>query len=209
MFQRYFPCFLGLVFPCASAADYRVSSAADISRVAADLKPGDSLVMNDGIWKDQRITFKASGTETKPVTLRAETPGKVTLEGESSLSIEGAHLVVDGLWVKGAKGEKEAIAIHGSDCRLTACAVTEASHRNYLRVWGERNRVDHCHFSGKTGDAPTVQIEVEEKPNHHRLDHNHFGHRPPLRRNGGETIRVGYSHQSMRSSATIVERNLF
>ena len=209
MFQRYFLCFLSLACPCAIAAEHKVSSAADLTRIAADLQPGDSLVMSDGIWRDQQIVFKASGTELKPVTLRAETPGKVTLEGESSLSIEGTHLMVDGLWIKGAKGEKEAIAVRGNDCRVTACAVTDASHRNYLRLWGERNRVDHCHFSGKTGDAPTVQIEVEEKPNHHRLDHNHFGHRPPLRRNGAETIRLGYSHQSMRSSCTTVERNLF
>jgi len=165
--------------------------------------------MKDGAWKDQKISFKASGTEAMPITLRAETLGKVVLEGESSLAIEGEHLVIEGLWLNQATGEKEAIAVGGNDCRVTACSVTGATHRNYLRLWGERHRVDHCHFAEKTSDAPTVQIEVEEKPNHHRLDHNHFGHRPPLRRNGGETIRIGYSHQSMRSSGTIVERNLF
>jgi poly(beta-D-mannuronate) lyase len=51
---------------------------------------------------------------------------------------------------------------------------------------------------------------VDEKtPNRHQVDHNHFGHRPPLGANGGETIRVGYSHQSMFSSQTLVEQNLF
>lgn len=165
--------------------------------------------MKAGIWKDQTIAFKAKGTELNPITLRAETPGKVLLEGESSVEVEGEHLIVEGLWLKNATGDREAITVKGSDCRITACAVSGATHKNYLRLWGSHHRVDHCHFSEKTSDAPTVQIEVEEQPNHHRLDHNHFGHRPPLRRNGGETIRVGYSHQSMRSSATIVELNLF
>ena len=54
-----------------------------------------------------------------------------------------------------------------------------------------------------------MQVEVEGKHNFHRIDHNHFGYRPPLNRNGGETIRVGYSHQSMTNSGTPVERNLF
>jgi poly(beta-D-mannuronate) lyase len=36
-----------------------------------------------------------------------------------------------------------------------------------------------------------------------------FRPRPPLRRNGGETICVGYSHQSMSNSATRLEHNLF
>lgn len=209
MFQRYFPYFLSFALPCALAAEHKVSSAADISRITPDLRPGDTLVMSDGVWSDQQISFKAAGTELAPITLRAESPGKVTLEGASSLSIEGEHLLVEGIWIKGAKGDKEAIAVRGDHCRVTACSVTDATHRNYLRLWGEGSRVDHCHFSGKTTDAPTVQIEVEDKPNHHRLDYNHFGHRPPLHRNGGETIRIGYSHQSMRSSATIVERNLF
>jgi poly(beta-D-mannuronate) lyase len=54
-----------------------------------------------------------------------------------------------------------------------------------------------------------LQVEVEGRPNHHVIDYNYFGPRPPLRRNGGETIRVGYSHQSMTNSGTLVERNLF
>ena len=52
-------------------------------------------------------------------------------------------------------------------------------------------------------------MTAEGSPNRHRIDHNHFGHRPPLRRNGGETIRVGNSWSSMSSSGTLVERNLF
>ncbi len=71
------------------------------------------------------------------------------------------------------------------------------------------NRVDHCYLAGKTSESPTLQVEAEGQPNHHRIDHNHFGPRPPLGRNGGETIRVGYSHQSMNNSSTIVEHNLF
>src|SRR5438876_7357684 len=37
----------------------------------------------------------------------------------------------------------------------------------------------------------------------------HFGPRPPLGRNGGETMRVGYSWQSMSNSCTAVAHNLF
>jgi poly(beta-D-mannuronate) lyase len=69
--------------------------------------------------------------------------------------------------------------------------------------------MDHCYLAGKTNDSPTLQIEVGSSPNRHLIDHNHFGPRPPLGRNGGETIRVGYSHQSMSNSCTTVEHNLF
>ena len=83
------------------------------------------------------------------------------------------------------------------------------AHSSHVHGLGTSNRLDHCYLAGKTNDSPTLQIEVEGKPNYHRLDYNHFGHRPPLNRNGGETIRVGYSHQSMTNSGTLVEHNLF
>ena len=44
------------------AADFRASSAADISRLAAEAKPGDVLVLADGAWTDQAILFGAKGT---------------------------------------------------------------------------------------------------------------------------------------------------
>ena len=49
----------------------------------------------------------------------------------------------------------------------------------------------------------------EKRPDHDHIDHNDFGPRPPLGRNGGETMRVGYSYQSMFSSAALVEQNLY
>src|SRR5438477_5607710 len=72
------------------------------------------------------------------------------------------------------------------------------------------NRMDFCFLMIRRPPRSTLQIEVAEKePNNHLIDNNHFGHRPPLGKNGGETIRVGYSFQSMFSSKTFVENNLF
>jgi poly(beta-D-mannuronate) lyase len=74
----------------------------------------------------------------------------------------------------------------------------------------KRNRVDHCYLEGHAPADVKMQVEVDKtEPNEHRIDHNHFGPRPPLGKNGGETIRLGYSHQSMNNSRTVVEENLF
>ncbi|MEK7952469.1 alginate lyase family protein [Luteolibacter soli] len=200
MFRRLLPVLLCLTF--ARAAEHRVSSAAELAGLS--LSPGDTVVMADGSWKHQQIRFQAKGTEDHPITLRAATSGTTFLEEDSSLEIDGDHLVVSGLWVKDGN-----IEIKGRDNRLTSCAITGGKQKNYLHLSGQRHRVDQCLFSGKTTEGPTVQVEVEESPNQHRFDHNHFGERPPLGRNGGETIRIGYSHQAMLSSATNVEHNLF
>ena len=55
-----------------------------------------------------------------------------------------------------------------------------------------------------------VRLNTEEsQENHHRIDHNYFGHRPILGSNGGETLRIGTSHYSMSNSFTVVEDNYF
>src|SRR5262245_61975858 len=73
------------------AAEIRVSSAADIERASNETKAGDVLVLKDGTWRDQIIAIHAKGRADKPITLRAETAGKVVLTGKSALVIDGEH----------------------------------------------------------------------------------------------------------------------
>jgi poly(beta-D-mannuronate) lyase len=193
----------------APAAELPVSSAADIAQAASRAKPGDTLVMTDGEWRDQAIVLNARGSAENPITLRPQTPGKVVLAGQSSLIIDGEHTVVTGLLLQNSTATTDGISLRSHHNRVTQCAVVGGRHKFFVHLFGHSNRVDHCYLADKSNDSPTMQVEVEEHPNGHRIDHNHFGHRPPLGRNGGETLRVGYSHQSMRDSGTTVEYNLF
>jgi poly(beta-D-mannuronate) lyase len=195
--------------PDSPAAEHRVTRAEEIARLADALRPGDVLVMANGTWKDQAVAFAGKGTSEAPITLRAEMPGKVILTGQSSLRIDGEHLVVRGLWLSSAASAGDSVRLSGRHCRLTDTAIVDCTSKFFAHLSGTENRLDHCYLAGKTSDSPTLQIEAEGQPNRHRIDHNHFGPRPPLHRNGGETIRVGYSGQSMSDSATTVEQNLF
>lgn len=205
-----------LVLGCAAfagsvvAAEFRVASASALGALNAKLRPGDTVVLADGTLTDQRVLFHGRGTAEKPITLRAATPGKLILAGKSTLVIDGEWLVVSGVLVKDGDGPAEGIAIKGAHNRLTESAMIGGTYKHFLRMFGTESRVDHCYFAGKTSGEPTFQVEVDEHtPNHHRVDHNHFGPRPPLGRNGGETMRIGYSGQSMWNSRTLVEQNLF
>jgi len=200
---------LALCTASTLATEYRVSSAEEIARLSETLQPGDALLLADGIWNNQAIVFRGKGTERKPIILRAETAGTTVLAGESSLTIAGEYLTVSGLWLKEGRTAQNGVAITGRYCRLTESAVTDGTYKFFVHMSGSDNRLDHCYLAGKTSESPTLQVEAEGEPNHHRIDHNHFGPRPPLGRNGGETIRVGYSGQSMNRSGTVVEENLF
>ncbi|MXW82471.1 MAG: hypothetical protein F4246_09780 [Rhodothermaceae bacterium] len=187
-------------------------------------QPGDTITMANGIWRDANLVFDADGAEGDSITVRAETPGDVILTGQSRLRIGGQYLKVEGLWFhRGALDRGHVIAFRtdraARHSRITNCAVTEFNPDNWLlqykwvSVYGTHNRVDHCYFAGKTHDGATLVVWLadppDDEPNYHRIDHNHFGHRPELGKNGGETIRIGTSSRSMQDSYTVVEHNLF
>lgn len=204
----------------AVAGEFTVGNGKQLADAIKKHKPGDVIIMADGEWRDVDIKFYANGTAEQPVTLRAQTPGKVILSGASKLRIGGQWGVVDGLLFTDGAVSGHVIQFRGpNDAGATNCRLTNTAIVNYnpadgaksfwVSLYGKNNRVDHCRFDGKNNEGPTLVVWVEQEPNDHRIDHNHFVNRPPLGRNGGETIRVGTSEVSLNVSRTIVENNLF
>ena len=202
----------------ALSAEHIISSAAELS--ALNLQPGDVVLLKNGNWKDQKLHFKANGTEAAPISLKAMEPGKVLLKGSSSLLIDGNWLVVEGLqFSEGFLKNRENVITFSeasSDCRLTNSAIidynpsdTKSIFNFWVLIYGIRNRMDHCYIKGKTTRGTTVGVNISDKPNYHRIDHNYFGHRPDVKANGGETIRIGTDVWSMHDSYTTVEDNIF
>lgn len=206
-----------------SAKEIPVADAAAFAEAAKAVAAGDTIILQDGTWADAHLKIHASGTAEKPVTIKAQTPGKVVLTGSSRIALAGAHIVVAGLWFQNPTGE-EAIELRidsdesANDCRITNCAVTNelqaapGKSARFVSIYGARNRIDHCYIAGKTSEGTTMVVwlsnETKEQ-RRHQIDHNHFGPRQKLGKNGGETIRVGDSKTSMQNAACVVEHNLF
>lgn len=211
-----------LLIGTANAVEIKVSNSAELNEAISKVKPGDKIVMSNGIWKDTEINFNAVGVSKDSIFLEAETAGKVILSGNSSLKLSGEYLVVKGLWFKNGHSKfvisfmsKEKAA---KNSRVTNCAITDynpetkAESNHWVELWGKNNRFDHNYVAGKNNDGCTLVVWLkgeESHQNYHRIDHNYFGERPPLGANGGETIRIGTSHNSMFQSNTIVEWNKF
>lgn len=218
------PLFLAFaVLTSISAKDIPVADAAAFADAAKTIDAGDTIILQDGTWADARLKIHAEGTAKKPVTIKAQTPGQVVFTGDSRLSVGGAHVVVDGLWFQNPTGE-QVLELRldskqlASDCRITHCAVTndtQLASKNsaqFVSIYGARNRVDHCYIAGKTTQGTTLVVwlsELAKDQGQHQIDHNHFGPRQKLGKNGGETIRLGDSKTSMQTAACIVEHNLF
>ena len=209
----------------AFARDMLVSDQAQFKAAVKKAQPGDAIILADGEWRDLQMVFTGTGTAAKPITLTVQTKGKVLITGQSNLRLGGKHLLVSGLVFKnGASPTGEVISFRrdsktlASDSRVTETVIDGYSKADrpaddiWVALYGTGNRVDHSHFEGKTNAGVTLAVirrAGDPLDNRHRIDHNYFGPRPPLGSNGGETIRIGTSEESLSDSYTIVERNIF
>lgn len=211
---------------CKSSIDGTLVKDLDAFKEAAsNAKPGDKIILSSGIWKDAELELVAEGEAENPITITVEEKGKVFLEGQSNLRIAGKHIIVDGLVFRnGHTPTGEVISFKKSkkqlcnNCRVTECVIDDYNPSErfdtdyWVSIYGKNNRFDHNYLVGKRNRGVTLAVRLnseESLANHHRIDHNYFGYHPILGSNGGETLRIGTSHHSLKNSNTIVEDNYF
>ena len=202
-----------------------VTTVSELEESINKVKPGDVIVLANGTWKDVEIKFEAEGSESKPITIKAETAGEVFIEGVSSLKFGGKYLVVDGLHFRNGYSPDEAVVVFRTDketianhCTLTNSVIedfnkmTRDDADRWVQFWGRHNTLSNCYIAGKTNRGPTIRVDLkgnEHINNYHQIVNNHFGPRPPKGGASGETIQIGDSYSSMSPSYTMVANNLF
>ncbi len=217
--------FLLVSFVSGYAQHGVVKNIGEFNAAVNNAKPGDKVILANGVWKDAELTFTGTGTADKPITLTVEEKGKVTLEGQSYLRMGGEYLVVEGLVFKnGYTPTSEVISLRRSkeqlcnNCRVTECVIDNYNNPErfesdyWVSIYGKNNRFDHNYLVGKRNVGVTLAVRLnteESRENNHLIDHNYFGHHPILGSNGGETLRIGTSHYSLTNSNTVVENNYF
>lgn len=209
----------------ANVADIKVSNAEELEEAIKNAQPGDQIVMANGIWNDIQIRFTGKGTADKPITISAETPGEVYIQGKSDLKFGGQYLIVNGLYFKNGYSPSKAVVEFRTDskniasnCQLTNCVIEgfNKPQRNMTDLWvlfrGRNNQLDQCYIAGKSNRGPTIRVDlegIESIKNYHKIINNHFGPRPPKGGPSAETIQIGNSYTSMSPSYTLVANNLF
>lgn len=203
----------------------KVTNQDELNKAIKEAKPGDNIIMANGVWKDTEIKFVANGEEGKLITLQAETMGEVTLEGQSCLKLGGQYLVVKGLHFKNGytpskavinfKKDEETFANH---CRVTECVIENYNQPrrdkkdHWIELWGRHNEIDHCYIAGKSNDGPTLRVFLKGNQhikNFHKVTNNHFGPRPRKGGPRGETMQIGDSYTSMSPCNMMIADNLF
>lgn len=213
-------------FGCSNfAQEVLVHNMEEFNEAAKEAKPGQTIKLANGTWQNAELRLHAIGNKEKPIIITAQNKGQVFLEGQSNIRIGGQFIQVEGLVFKNGytpTGEVISYKIDKKNlchnCRVTECVIDnynppERHESDYwVGIYGKHNRFDHNYLVGKRNRGVTLAVRLnseESLENHHRIDHNYFGYHPILGSNGGETLRVGTSHHSLKNSNTLIEDNYF
>ncbi len=197
----------------------------EIALANLNAKPGDTIILKNGIWNNITLLLNCKGSKENPIVFKAETKGKVIITGNSKLLFGGEYIIVDGLYfTKGFSGDKAAIQFSinkneiANNCRVTNTVINDFNNPSrldesyWVAFYGKNNRIDHCTFLNKKNLGVLVAVILEDdrsRENFHSIDHNYFGFRTPLASNAGEIIRIGIADHCEFNSNTIVADNYF
>ena len=197
----------------------------EFNTAVSNAKPGDEIVLANGIWKDVQLVLKAKGTAESPIKLTAETAGEVFIEGASNLKIGGEFLEISGLYFRNGYTPTSAVVefmidkeTFANNCKVTNCVIEEFTQPDkevsdhWVEFWGRNNELSNCYIAGKSNFGPTIRVFLkgnEHIKNYHQIKNNHFGPRPRKGGPHGETIQIGDSGTSMTPSHMIVSNNFF
>jgi poly(beta-D-mannuronate) lyase len=135
--MKYLLIILCIAHQCRSCCRLKINcgTIAELNHWQQNAKAGDHIFLKDGVYKDAVIKFSNNaGTENSPVTVSAQHPGKVFLEGNSSISFSGQYIHIKDLVFQNGGHElknKQVIEFRVSEkeqashCTVSDCVIND------------------------------------------------------------------------------------
>ncbi len=219
-----------LIFAFFSTPGYSriitVSTASAFKTAIAAIAPGDTIDVQSGTYDlNAYINVAVPGTPELPILIRSKIRGGAVLINKSFFDLKNtAYITIEGFTFNSTDGT--AVKIESCNhVRITRnhFALKETVGSAWIIIQdlynatapaSGNNRIDHNLFENKNLSGNMVRIDgfqgTPTQPSQHdRIDHNHFRNVGPRIANELETVRIGVSSLSGKSSFTVVEYNLF
>ena len=206
-----------------------VSTTAELEDAMETMLPGDSIVLADGTYNEVNETVEyLGGTAEYPVYIIAANQGMAKITGKSRFTFENsAYITVRGLDIDVVEVNNIFKLEDSNNIRICYNTITRTGDAEGSSKWiyigglwdgdqcySHHNRVDHNLIEGKFDRGALLVIDgtngdVPQVSQYDRIDHNHFKTVSPRISHEKETIRVGWSQQSLSSAFCTIEYNLF
>lgn len=132
--------------------DILIENLSQLTQIS--IKPGMTIAIKNGTYHSQNIYFSGNGAEGQPVTLIAEKPGQVKFIGNSSLTLNGSYLKVNGFTWENPENKQTFVVKfdkNASFCSLENCAITgfetqedTENDSKWISIYGTHNSISHC-----------------------------------------------------------------
>ena len=191
-----------------------VSSIAELQSAVEKAKPGDKIVVKDGVYTTTSdINIACVGTKEHPITISAQDFGKTEITGSGGFNLVSPSAYVIIRDFKFTHAASKAKSSSGSTfCRWTNNIFETPGDGEDLTIAGNDNEVDHNTFQNKNAMGRFLAIRGTGSQIAERLwiHHNYFkSQKDQGGKNGAETLQFGLSGFSLSSSNSVVEYNLF
>ncbi|WP_020668093.1 polysaccharide lyase 6 family protein [Amycolatopsis nigrescens] len=201
-----------LVHGPAAAAVTRVDSLPELQAALDAAKAGDRIELADGSYQASgAITIRRSGTTSAPITVTAANVGKAEIRGSTGFAFSGGvhDVVLAGFGLR--HGGSLSVPASAHHLQITRNTVQLSGDGNWLTVNGNDVQIDHNTFQNRGSAGVFLQISGPDEDVAKRswIHHNYFYNHTFGGANGGESIRLGYSHKQSYSAKAVVEHNLF
>ncbi len=135
----------------AGATTITVSSIAALQSAINGAAAGDVLVLADGTYLNNTLTIGTSN-----ITVRAETPGGVRLNGTNVIKITGSYVTFSGFQFTSGSISGVVIDVRGSHDLLTQLNFNGYSAQKYIVIQDgtQYNEISFSNFENKPVSAP-------------------------------------------------------
>lgn len=210
---------------------YLVHTEQELNSISGNLQPGNVVTIANGTYTPWAVKLTASGTEKQPITLRAETNGKVIFTGDVTqplLQISGSYVTLSGINFTGcvlnkADGKSGLLIdlLNTRHSRITNCTFEKNSAKvQFMPIVtisgnGDGNQVDHCSFIGNIDEMDLqVKITKADFPTNTLINDNLFKDKNKVSWpvfNGGECVQIGQDPVLLGTSVAkaVVRNNRF
>src|SRR5882757_1784457 len=190
---------------------YLIHNEQEFNNISQQIKPGDSILIANGTYAPWALLINTNGTADQPITIQAETTGKVIFTGDVEqpiFKLTGSYTILRGITFTGCnvlKVDKHTGVLaelnNAKYCRLTECVFSQNTAKaQFMPIvvisgQGEYNQVDHCTFTGNI-DNQELQVKITKDacPVYTLIENNIFKDKNKVNWkvfNGGECVQIG------------------
>lgn len=225
-----------IILSIVSVYSQQVSTNYELNVAISNASAGTTIILANQTWTDVQININKTGTESNPITIKAQTPGNVFFEGRSNISLGGSYIIFEGVIFQNASGlitngDKIEPIIEFRDTSNNDCvncivrnikidsyngtSSQETLKFKWIIIYGEYNEVSYSSFIGKNGVGSIINDNHNNStPDYSKIHHNYFADRVPVNNdvnglNDQDAIRIGVSTTSLSDSFTEVYDNFF